>query len=164
MRIQLVRRRRMSANPPAASALAIKITGNSGPSPPPLAEPLMVLNRLVAGDDVPPVEAAEADDAGPVPRGREAERELCGAVAFARAAAATPAGPCCARACWVEAVMAPPPPPPADPPLPCVPPGPPGWPTAPAVGWTVFVGWPPPAVGIVSTYWPTPAFPGGATV
>jgi hypothetical protein len=169
----------MSANPAAASALAIRMTGNSGPSPPPLAEPIRVLNTLVAGDDAlpvetaetddagdpaAPVEAAETDDAGPGPRRRDNERELWGAVASGRAAAATPAGPCSARACRVEAVIAPPPPPLADPAFPDVPPGPPGRPTAPAVGWTVFVGWPPPAVGTVSTYWPTLAFPGGAMV
>jgi hypothetical protein len=99
------------------------------------------------------------------------ERGRDGAVASASAAAATPAGPCAASACWVEAGIAPPPPdapppvlpPPVPPPLE-VPPGPPGWLEEPLTGCTVFVGRPPPAVGTTSTYWPTPEFPGGASV
>ena len=172
VRIQLVRRRRMSASTAAARTLPIRTMGNRGPSPPPLVEPLRALTTLAAGDDPSLAEAAEADEAGPVALARTDEagpvalaraddRGRCGAVASARAAAATPAGPCSASACWVEGLIALPPP--VPPPLDVLP-GPPGRPTAPPTGWTVSVGWPPPAVGTVSTYWPTPEFPGGAIV
>jgi hypothetical protein len=121
--------------------------GRKGPSPPPLVEPLNALNTLAAGDDPPPADAADTDEAGPLELWRAADRGRDGAVASASAAAATPAGPCAASACWVEAEIvpspppAPPPalPPPAPPPLE-VPPGPPGWPAEPLTGCTVLVG------------------------
>jgi hypothetical protein len=133
--------------------------GSSGPSPPPLAEPESALTTLAAGEDPSLADAAETDEAGPVGFVRAADRGLDGAVASARAAAATPAGPCAASACWVEAGIAPPPPappapelpPPAPPPLE-VPPGPPEWPAGALTGCTVSVGRPPPAVGTTSTY------------
>ena len=132
MRIQFVRRRRTSASTAAARTLPIRTMGRSGPSPPPLVEPLNALNTLAAGDDPPLADAAETDEAGPVELGRADGRGRDGAVASASAAAATPAGPCAASACWVEAGIAPPPPalpPPPPPPPPLeVPPGPPGWP------------------------------------
>jgi hypothetical protein len=166
VRIQFVRRRRTSASTAAARTLPIRTMGKKGPSPPPLVEPLNALNTLAAGEDPPPADSAETDEAGRVELGRAIGRGRDGAVASASAAAATPAGPCAASACWVEAGIAPPPPalpPPPPPPL-DVPPGPPGWPEEPLTGCTVFVGRPPPAVGTVSTYWPTPEFPGGASV
>jgi hypothetical protein len=59
-------------------------------------------------------------------------------------------------------VLPPPePPPPPElpaPPEPCEPPEP--W--EPGTGCTVLVGLLPPAVGMVSSYWLTPEFPGGA--
>ena len=95
-----------------------------------------------------------------------------GAVAAASAAAAAPCGPWAASACRVEdeivlpppelppLELAPPPEPPA-PPEPCEPPEPCD---PPPTGCTVLVGRLPPAVGIVSSYWLTPEFPGGAIV
>ena len=67
--------------------------GNRGPRPPPLVEPVRALTTLAAGDDPWLAEAAETDEAGPVELERTDDRGRCGAVASARAAAATPAGP-----------------------------------------------------------------------
>ena len=64
MRIQFVRRRRTSASTAAARTLPIRTMGRSGPSPPPLVEPLNALNTLAAGDDPPLADAAETDEAG----------------------------------------------------------------------------------------------------
>ena len=84
--------------------------GQQRPESPPFVEPLRALNTLAVGDDPPLAAAAETDEAGPAELVRAADRGLDGAVASARAAAATPAGPCAASACWVEAGIAPPPP------------------------------------------------------
>ena len=146
----------MSVRAAAASTLPISAIGSSGPSPPPLVEPLSALRTLVDGDDPWPPDVGALDSRRAPPEW-PAGRARRGAVAAASAAVASPVGPCLARARWVDAAIAPPPVEPGPPP---VPPRPPATPTPP--GWTVFVGWPPSAVGTVSTYWPTPEFPGGA--
>src|SRR5262249_17788369 len=48
---QPTRRRRTSASTAPASTLPISTIGNSGPSPPLLAEPVNALNTLAAGDN-----------------------------------------------------------------------------------------------------------------
>lgn len=133
----------------------MRMIGTAGPKPV-LVEPDRPLNSVLSGEAplLVLVEAAEERDRGGA---GAAGRVRLGAVACASDAAAAPSGPWAASACCVEPDREPPALvlPPLPPPELCEP---------PATGCTVFVGRPPPAVGTVSTYWPTPEFPGGAIV
>jgi hypothetical protein len=132
-----------------------------GPSPPFGLVPVSALKTALTGEDPVTPEVEPLEDEVPLPPTRDPLPCRTGAVALASAAAARPSAPLRVSARRVAAETAPPPPPelPAEPrdvaALPDVPPPPPEC--------TELVGRPPPAVGMTSTYWPIPEFPGGAT-
>jgi len=142
--------------------------GRSGPSPPLLDDPASDLSTLAAGEPPLPLEADETEEGFAifVDAARLDRFAAAGAVARASAAAAPPVAPRDASARAVEEGIAPESAPPEPPTEPLPPPEPPPWdpPYTLDPGWTVLVGWPPPAVGMLSTYWFTPEFPGGAIV